>query len=144
MGLPSKGGNRRTIHSHLFLVSSISLFPGFSIAQTQPEAKGQGRLFFKGQSPRADCIWKVSRVSKWLTGFVLPSLPPVCKDNLILEAEQPSYNLETANMRTEAQPKDGLVEGKRVCTTVDITWSLYQPGQPTPNLLLFKKNKTLN
>ena len=113
------------------LTSFLSLpsvsFQG-SLGQTQPEAKGQGSLFFKGQSPRADCIWKVSRVSKCLTGLVLPSLPPVSKDNLMLEAEQPSCNLETANMRTEAQPKDGLVEGKRVCATVDITWSLYQPG----------------
>ena len=105
LGLPSKGGNRRTVYSDLFLVFSISLFPGFSIGQTQPEAKGQGSLFFKGQSPRADYIWKVSRVSKWLTGFVLPSLPPVCKDNLILEAEQPSCNLETTKVRTEQKVK---------------------------------------
>lgn len=60
--------------------------------------------------------------------WICPSfLPPVSKDDLILEAEQPSCNLETTNMRTEAQAQDGLVEGKRVCCiTVDITWSLYQ------------------
>lgn len=114
------------VYTLTFLVSSISFFPGFYIGQTQPETKEKGSLFFKGQSSRADCVWKVNRVSKWLTGFVLPSLPPVCKDDLILEAEQPSCNLETTNMRTEAQAQDGLVEGKRVCVTVDIAWSLYQ------------------